>query len=110
MSGTSGGPAAISAAFVPGCILLAELASRILCSMAFSCSPDELNDGDLGPIWISVGGGGLGSRGELGGRDIEDGNSLQRFLRNKRLRRPGCLFRHERLNGDVCVLHTSRVS
>lgn len=26
--------------------------------------------GDLGPIWISVGGGGLGSLGELGGRDI----------------------------------------
>ena len=27
-------------------------------------------DGDLGPIWISVGGGGLGSLGELGGKDI----------------------------------------
>jgi hypothetical protein len=26
--------------------------------------------GDLGPIWISVGGGGLGSLGELGGIDI----------------------------------------
>jgi hypothetical protein len=26
--------------------------------------------GDLGPIWISVGGGGLGSLGELGGKDI----------------------------------------
>jgi hypothetical protein len=28
------------------------------------------SDGDLGPIWISVGGGGLGSLGELGGRSI----------------------------------------
>lgn len=27
-------------------------------------------DGDFGPICISVGGGGLGSRGELGGRDM----------------------------------------
>lgn len=27
-------------------------------------------EGDLGPIWISVGGGGLGSLGELGGRAI----------------------------------------
>lgn len=26
--------------------------------------------GDLGPIWISAGGGGLGSRGEFGARDM----------------------------------------
>jgi hypothetical protein len=32
-------------------------------------------DGDFGPIWISVGGGGLGSRGELGGKDILDRGS-----------------------------------
>lgn len=29
-----------------------------------------LPDGDFGPIWISAGGGGLGSRGELGGTDM----------------------------------------
>ena len=28
-------------------------------------------EGDLGPIWISVGGGGLGSRGEEGGILVE---------------------------------------
>lgn len=67
----SGGPAAISAAFVPGCILLLALASRTLCSMVGSWLEKLLpSAGDLGPIWISVGGGGLGSLGELGGRDI----------------------------------------
>jgi hypothetical protein len=71
ISGTRGGPAAISAAFVPGCILRAALASKIPCSIAVSWMPEESpRDGDFGPICISVGGGGLGSRGELGGRDI----------------------------------------
>lgn len=61
----------MSATFVPGCILRAALASSILCSIALSCPLDESpRDGDFGPIWISVRGGGLGSRGELGGRDI----------------------------------------
>lgn len=68
----------MSAAFVPGCILRAAFASSIPCSIAVSwlaeVSPIE---GDLGPIWISVGGGGLGSRGELGGKDMADDQTLQ---------------------------------
>lgn len=68
IKGTRGGPAAMSAAFVPGLILLFALASNMLCSMRLSwLSPASLMDGDWGPIWISVRGGGLGSRGELGG-------------------------------------------
>jgi hypothetical protein len=60
-----GGPAAISADLVPGCILRLAFASIVLCSIV---GPSlELRDGDLGPRCISVGGGGLGSRGELGG-------------------------------------------
>lgn len=71
----SGGPAAMSAAFVPGCILLVALASRTLCSTAGSWLEKLLpSAGDLGPIWISVGGGGLGSLGELGGKDISMAN------------------------------------
>jgi hypothetical protein len=73
--GMSGGPAAMSAAFVPGCILLLALASRTLCSMTGSWLEKLLpSAGDLGPIWISVGGGGLGSLGELGGKDISMAN------------------------------------
>jgi hypothetical protein len=64
-----GGPAAISAAFVPGCILRLAFASIVLCSIVGSWLA-LLIDGDLGPICISVGGGGLGSRGELGGKAI----------------------------------------
>lgn len=48
-----------------------ELASISDCSIGqawrFDCAPIE---GDLGPIWISAGGGGLGSRGELGAIDM----------------------------------------
>ena len=75
--GITGGPAAISEDLVPGCILRLPFASIILCSIVGSC--EELpRDGDLGPICISVGGGGLGSRGELGGRDmlIPEGGSM----------------------------------
>ena len=54
-----GGPAAISAALVPGCILLLAFASIVLCSIVGS-RLDKLRDGDWGPICISVGGGGLG--------------------------------------------------
>jgi hypothetical protein len=61
----------MSAALVPGCILRVALASRTLCSMVGSWLEKLLpRAGDLGPIWISVGGGGLGSLGELGGIDI----------------------------------------
>lgn len=71
LSGTNGGPAAISAAFVPGCIRREELASRCDCSISVvarvAAGPPE---GEFGPIWISAGGGGLGRRGELGARDM----------------------------------------
>jgi hypothetical protein len=51
ISGTRGGPAAMSVAFVPGCILRAELASSILCSIVLSCPLDESpRDDDFGPI------------------------------------------------------------
>jgi hypothetical protein len=64
-----GGPAAISADLVPGCILRLAFASSVLCSIV-GPSLELLTDGDLGPICISVGGGGLGSLGELGGSSI----------------------------------------
>lgn len=56
---------------MPGCILRLEFALITLCSIADSWI-DELPGaaGDFGPIWISVGGGGLGSLGELGVRDM----------------------------------------
>jgi hypothetical protein len=66
-SGISGGPVAMSAALVPGCMRRFELASRRLCSICAECrlaaGPPE---GEFGVIWISAAGGGLGSRGELG--------------------------------------------
>jgi len=70
LRGIKGGPAAISADLVPGCIRLLALASMKLCSIVGSWLEELPRDGDLGPIWISVGGGGLGSLGELGGRDM----------------------------------------
>lgn len=74
LRGISGGPAAMSAALVPGCMRRLELASRRDCSMAVvsrvAAGPPE---GELGPSWISAGGGGLGRRGELGASDIFDG-------------------------------------
>lgn len=61
----------MSAALVPGCILLEELASICDCSISVvanvAAGPP---DGECGPIWISAGGGGLGKRGELGARDM----------------------------------------
>lgn len=55
----------MSADFVPGWILRLALASRRLCSIVDSAFEElPLREGDLGPIWISVGGGGLGSLGE----------------------------------------------
>ncbi len=44
----------------------------MLCSIEGSWVVELLSDGDLGPIWISVGGGGEGNLGELGGNDIFD--------------------------------------
>jgi hypothetical protein len=64
----------MSAAFVPGCIRRLELASSCVCSCGvvwgLAAGPP---DGDLGPIWISAAGGGLGSRGELGASDMAVG-------------------------------------
>lgn len=61
----------MSAALVPGCIRRLELASSSVCSegvvSGLAAGPPE---GDLGPIWISAAGGGLGNRGELGARDM----------------------------------------
>lgn len=57
---TSGGPSAISSAFVPGRILRAALWSRLLKS--FCCS----GLADIGDSWSSGIGGGLGRRGEAG--------------------------------------------
>lgn len=70
LRGTRGGPAAISADLVPGCILRFEFASITLCSIEGSWLKELPKEGDLGPIWISVGGGGLGSLGDDGGSDI----------------------------------------
>lgn len=69
-SSTSGGPAAMSAALVPGCILREAFASSMLCSIGSSEPEEPPREGDWGPICISVGGGGLGSRGDVGGRDM----------------------------------------
>jgi hypothetical protein len=60
----------MSADLVPGCILLAAFASMTLCSSRGSWLAELPSDGDFGPIWISVGGGGLGSLGELGCMDM----------------------------------------
>lgn len=57
----------MSADFVPGCILRLALASIILCSIVGSEFEEPGRPGDC---WISVGGGGLGSRGEDGGSAI----------------------------------------
>ena len=70
--GTNGGPPAISKALVPGLTLRVEFTSS-LSSWVYpgSCSvslPNESpTEGDWGPIWTSVSGGGLGNRGELEG-------------------------------------------
>jgi hypothetical protein len=67
---------------VPGCILRLAFASIVLCSIKDSVF-EVVRDGDLGPICISVGGGGLGSRGELGGRAIVGDGIVESFLSAK---------------------------
>jgi hypothetical protein len=59
-SSTSGGPSAMSSAFVPGRIRRAALLSRLLKN--FCCS----GEAGTGDNWSSGIGGGLGSRGEAG--------------------------------------------
>lgn len=65
LRGTSGGPAAKSSALVPGWMRLFAFMSTMFWSMRTACAS---RPGDWGPVWSSAGGGGLGSRGELGGR------------------------------------------
>lgn len=69
VNGFRGGPDAISADFVPGRILLSAPCS----SFEVSSEPPvefawiAFMPGELGVIWTSVKGGGLGRRGELEG-------------------------------------------
>ena len=67
-NGTTGGPDAISVAFVPGLIRLVAPESIASCPPSSICPPatESARVGDLGPIWTSGIGGGLGRRGELG--------------------------------------------
>ena len=66
-NGTRGGPTAISAALVPGRIRLTACWSYFaVFSASVEASPGVVIPGDLGPIWTSGNGGGLGSRCELG--------------------------------------------
>lgn len=68
---TRGGPAAISSAFVPGCMRRFAFASLIVCSICCAWRlAVALKAGDLGPSWISAAGGGLGSRGDPCARDM----------------------------------------
>lgn len=56
----------MSAAFVPG--LMRRIDPASFSNGGISCSPEPSPTvGDLGPIWTSVKGGGLGRRGELEG-------------------------------------------
>lgn len=68
--GIKGGPDAMSTALVPGLTLRSDPWSSF-CPFPRNCSASLPNDspteGDLGPIWTSVNGGGLGKRGELDG-------------------------------------------
>lgn len=78
-NGTRGGPDAMSAALVPGRILLVLPSSSFVGSIrpgeAFpgfgrpgeAVLEEVFMVGDLGPSWTSGNGGGLGSRGELDG-------------------------------------------
>lgn len=66
--GINGGPNAISAALVPGRILRSNpSSSNPVNNCSASLPKDSPTDGDFGPIWTSVNGGGLGKRGELDG-------------------------------------------
>jgi hypothetical protein len=64
--GTSGGPLSMSAALVPGLILLVEPLS-ILAVSPNGFWFESATEGLLGPICTSVKGGGEGRRGELEG-------------------------------------------
>jgi hypothetical protein len=58
----------MSVLFVPGRILLVDSSSGGPPRSSSDVTPEpSLTVGDLGPIWTSVNGGGLGSRGELDG-------------------------------------------
>ena len=68
----------MSTDLVPGWMRRLALVSMAVCSIwaAWRAASGPII-GDLGPIWISAGGGGLGSRGELGGNDIATWNSIR---------------------------------
>ena len=58
----------MSAAFVPGRILLVAALSSVALSTSSTAGPPAAPDeGDFGPICTSGNGGGLGRRGELDG-------------------------------------------
>jgi len=69
VNGLRGGPDAISADFVPGRILLSAPCSSFVKSSVsvVDASCVAFMPGELGVIWTSVKGGGLGRRGELEG-------------------------------------------
>lgn len=64
---TTGGPSAISSAFVPGRIRLEAPLLRLSLLKNLSFSSYSETPGDVGPIWSSAMGGGEGSRGEEAG-------------------------------------------
>ena len=80
-NGTRGGPTAISAALVPGRIRLTACWSYFaVCSASVEVSPGVAIPGDLGPIWTSGNGGGLGRRCELGDGGPIATLAMDRFL------------------------------
>ncbi len=63
LRGSGRGPAAMSAALVPGCMRRLAAASSCVCSICCARCALGPMDGDLGPIWISAGVVGLGASG-----------------------------------------------
>ena len=62
----------MSADFVPGWMRRLAFVSMAVCSIW-----EAWMSGDLGVVWISAAGGGLGSRGELGGSAMSAENSIR---------------------------------
>ena len=78
-SGTKGGPEGMSAAFVPGRILLDDPSSLDLGSLK-SCTafpPLFRGSGDFGPVCTSGKGGGLGRRGDVEGERLPAGATAE---------------------------------
>ena len=68
----------MSADFVPGWMRRLAFVSMVVCSIwaAWRVALGPMS-GELGVIWISAGGGGLGSRGELGGSAMSTTNWIR---------------------------------